>query len=198
MYSISETELILDCQEGSNASFAELVDKYRDTVFSTVFYIVGNLHDAEDIAQETFIAAYRAIRTFDANRRFAPWLMKIAANRAIDHMRRNSAPAGGLDSLEAISDGDPVTLDQNAADPLEAAEVSELHRLIEKCISKLPPKYSAVMTLCYFQELCYDEIADALEIPVGTVKTCLHRGRKILMAAMARMLGEPTGPRASN
>ena len=96
--------------------------------------------------------------------------------------------------MEAISNGNPVTPDQNAADPLEAAEVSELHRLIEKCISRLPPNYSAVMALYYFQELCYDEIADALGIPVGTVKTCLHRGRKILMAAMARMLGEPIGP----
>ena len=184
MHQIPDIEFIKDCQLGKKSSFRELVERHKDRVYTTVSRIVGNVHDAEDIAQETFIAAYKSIGSFDLSKRFAPWLMKIATNLSIDHLRQTKPRSVPLDSLEA-------TEIQLSEDPLESAEASELHHLTEQVIAQLPPKYRAAITLYYTEELTYKEVADALEIPVGTVKTYLHRGREILKKRLRNVLCEP-------
>lgn len=183
MNHISDIEFITDCQSGKTSSFRVLVDRYKDRIYSIVFRIVENAHDAEDIAQETFIAAYRSIESFDLDRKFAPWLMKIATNLSIDHLRRKKPQNVPLDSLEAVES-------QSSKNPLEAVEASELHQLTEQAIRQLPIKYRAAVALYYTEELTYDEIADALKVPIGTVKTHLHRGREILKKRLKNILCE--------
>jgi len=181
-----DREFIRDCQLGKASSFRTLVDRYKDRVYTAVYRIVGNAHDAEDIAQETFIAAYRSIRSFDLSKRFSPWLMKIAANMSIDYLRRRQPQSVPLDSPEAAE----LQLSEN---PLEAVEASELNQLVADIIDQLPPKYRAAIALYYTEELTYSEIADALEIPMGTVKTYLHRGREILRKHLKNVLCESVG-----
>lgn len=190
MNQASETELISNCQRGEKSSFRTLVDRYKDKVYNTAFRIVGNAHDAEDIAQEAFIAAYTSIGSFDISRKFAPWLLKIATNLSIDYLRRKQSPTVPLDSLEAAVEDASSLIEHSNADLLQAAETSELYQLAEQLISCLPPKYRAAMTLYYTEDLTYGEIADALDIPMGTVKTYLHRGREILKTQLQRVLTE--------
>lgn len=181
MSQIQDVDLIRDCQLGKKSSFGELVDRYKNRVYTSVFRMVRNSHDAEDIAQETFIAAYRAIGNFDLSKKFAPWLMKIATNLSIDHLRRKGQQIIPLDSAEEVE------LQINES-PLESAEVSELNDLTEQVIAELPPRYRAAITLYYADRLKYDEVADALDIPIGTVKTYLHRGREIMKKRLSNVL----------
>ncbi len=186
MNQVSDKEFIRDCQLGKTSSFRVLVDRYKDRVYTTVFRIVGNVHDAEDVAQEAFVAAYKSIGSFDLSKKFSPWLMKIATNMSIDYLRRRQPQSVPLDSPEAAE----LQLIEN---PLEAAEASELHELAEDVIAQLPPKYRAAITLYYTEEFTYGEVAEALEIPVGTVKTYLHRGREILRKQLKGVLHESVG-----
>jgi RNA polymerase sigma-70 factor (ECF subfamily) len=177
---MKEKELIRRCQQGESSDFRALVDLYKDRVYNTIFRIVGNAHDAEDIAQEAFISAYRSIGSFDINRKFAPWLLKIAANLSIDHIRKRRIQSVPLDTLEETLDYDIGSASYNEPDPLGMAEASELSQLVEQGLTKLPPNYRAAMTLYYTEELTYSEVAHVLDIPIGTVKTYLHRGREML------------------
>jgi len=179
----SDREFIKDCQLGKTPSFRILVDRYKDRVYTAIFRIVGNAHDAEDIAQEVFIAAFKSIKSFDLSKKFSPWLMKIATNMSIDYLRRRRPQSIPLDSPEVAE----LQLSEN---PLEAAEASELHQLTENVINQLPPIYRAVIILYYTEEFTYSEIADTLEIPIGTVKTYLHRARGILRKHLNNILYE--------
>ena len=184
MVQISDTELIRECQQGKKSSFSTLVDRYKDRVYTIVLRIVGNVHDAEDIAQEAFISAYTSIGTFDLNRKFAPWLLKIATNLSIDHIRRKQPKTVPLGSLEGTLGG----FTSSGSDPLKVAEESELGRLLEQLIAQLPPGYRAAITLYYTEELTYGEIASALDIPIGTVKTYLYRARTELRERLKSIL----------
>ncbi len=189
MDQLSDMELIRDCQRGEKPSFKALVDRYKDRAYSTAFRIVGNTHDAEDVAQEAFIAVYRSIRSFDLNRKFAPWLLKIVTNLSIDHLRRKRPQTVSWDSVDvAAEDSDRF---MNGIDPQKAAETSELCHLVEQLVIQLPPKYRAAVTLYYTEELTYNEVADAMDIPVGTVKTYLHRGKEMLKKRLKGVLQEP-------
>jgi RNA polymerase sigma-70 factor (ECF subfamily) len=190
MVQISDTELIIECQQGKKSSFSALVDRYKDRVYTTVLRIVGNVHDAEEIAQEAFISAYTSIGTFDLNRKFAPWLLKIATNLSIDHIRRKQPKTVPLDSLED-SLGDLASPSRySGSDPLKVAEESELGQLMEQLIAQLPPGYRAAITLYYSEGLTYGEIASALDIPIGTVKTYLYRARTALKERLKSIFRE--------
>jgi len=183
MNQVSDVEMIRNCQRGDVSGFRTLVDRYKDRVYTTSLRIVGNVQDAEDIAQEAFIAAYKSIGSFDINRKFMPWLLKIATNLSIDHLRRKQPKAVPLDSPE-------VAEIQWNEYPLEIAETSELCQLTEQLVTQLPAKYRAAVSLYYTEELTYSEVADALDIPVGTVKTYLHRSREMLKKRLRVVLSE--------
>lgn len=184
MNQISDAKLISKCQRGDKPSFGILVDRYKDKVYNTVLRMVGNSHDAEDISQEAFISSYKAINKFDVNRDFSPWLLKIAINLSIDHLRQKHPQNIPLDFAEF----DPDL--SYTGDQLDTLELSELHDILEDLILQLPYKYRAVVTLYYIEEHTYLEIADILEIPIGTVKTYLHRGREMLKLQMKSVLTE--------
>ncbi len=180
MSQIPDKELIRKCQQGNKASFGILVGRYKDNVYNTVFRTLGNQHDAEDIAQEAFISAYKAIGKFDPERAFMPWLLKIAVNLSIDYLRRKQMQTVSLDSIEMQSSGNLDPVKNKLHSNSDGVEELELQQTVEQLLSVLPPKYRAVIVLYYTEGLKYNEIAQTLDIPVGTVKTYLHRGRYIL------------------
>lgn len=143
--------------------------------------MLGNVHEAEDIAQEAFIRAYVNIDSFDINRKFSTWLYRIATNLTIDRIRKKK-PDYYLDAEVAGTEG--LTMySQIAADgvlPEDAVLSLELSDTIQKKILKLPDKYRTVIVLKYIDELSLIEIGEILNIPVGTVKTRIHRGREAL------------------
>ncbi|XXM71598.1 RNA polymerase sigma factor SigW [Lysinibacillus sphaericus] len=167
--------------KGDQSAFAELVELYRDKVFQICFRMLGNRHEAEDIAQEAFIRAYVNIETFNQKRKFSTWLFRIATNLCIDRIRKKK-PDYYLDAEVAGTDG--LTMySQVAADvqmPEDEVENMELQETIQKEISKLPEKYRSVIVLKYIEELPLQEISEILDMPLGTVKTRVHRGREAL------------------
>ncbi|MBH9968623.1 RNA polymerase sigma factor SigW [Rossellomorea oryzaecorticis] len=167
--------------KGDQSAFSELVELYKDKVFQICFRMLGNRHEAEDIAQEAFIRAYVNIETFNQKRKFSTWLFRIATNLCIDRIRKKK-PDYYLDAEVAGTDG--LTMySQVAADvqmPEDEVENMELQETIQKEISKLPEKYRSVIVLKYIEELPLQEISEILDMPLGTVKTRVHRGREAL------------------
>jgi RNA polymerase sigma-70 factor, ECF subfamily len=167
--------------KGDQSAFAELVELYKDKVFQICYRMLGNRHEAEDIAQEAFIRAYVNIETFNQKRKFSTWLFRIATNLCIDRIRKKK-PDYYLDAEVAGTEG--LTMySQVAADvpmPEDEVENMELQETIQKEISKLPEKYRSVIVLKYIEELPLQEISEILDMPLGTVKTRVHRGREAL------------------
>ncbi|MGG3102023.1 RNA polymerase sigma factor SigW [Bacillus velezensis] len=172
---------IKQVKKGDQNAFAEIVDLYKDKIYQLCYRMLGNVHEAEDIAQEAFIRAYVNIDIFDINRKFSTWLYRIATNLTIDRIRKKK-PDYYLDAEVAGAEG--LTMySQIAADgvlPEDAVLSLELSDTIQKKILKLPDKYRTVIVLKYIDELSLIEIGEILNIPVGTVKTRIHRGREAL------------------
>ncbi|WP_099354659.1 RNA polymerase sigma factor SigW [Fredinandcohnia onubensis] len=172
---------IRQLKNGDQNAFAEIVEFYKDKVFQICYRMLGNRHEAEDIAQEAFIRAYVNIHSYDLNKKFSTWLYRIATNLSIDRIRKKK-PDYYLDAELAGSDG--LTMySQVAADvtlPEDELETLELQELIQAEILKLPDKYRSVIVLKYIEEFSLKEIGEILDLPVGTVKTRIHRGREAL------------------
>lgn len=172
---------IKQIKKGDQDAFGEIVEIFKDKIYQLVYRMVGNAHEAEDVAQEAFIRAYININSYDTNRKFSTWLYRIATNLTIDRIRKKK-PDYYLDAEVAGTDG--LTMySQVAADialPEEEVVSMELQNEIQRQILKLPDKYRSVIVLKYIDELSLIEISEILEIPVGTVKTRIHRGREAL------------------
>jgi RNA polymerase sigma-70 factor, ECF subfamily len=174
--------------KGDQDAFAEVIELYKDKVFQICFRMLGNRHEAEDIAQEAFIRAYVNIHTFNQKRKFSTWLYRIATNLCIDRIRKKK-PDYYLDAEVTGTDG--LTMySQIAADgqlPEEEVEEMELQAEIQRQILKLPDKYRSVIVLKYIDELSLQEISEILDLPLGTVKTRIHRGREALRKQLRNM-----------
>ncbi|AGK51939.1 MAG: polymerase sigma factor SigW [Bacillus sp. (in: firmicutes)] len=167
--------------KGDQNAFGEIVEIYKDKVFHLCFRMLGNRHEAEDIAQEAFIRAYVNISSFNIKLKFSTWLYRIATNLCIDRLRKKKpdyyldAEVSGTEGLTMYSQ-----IPADTALPEEELETLEVQDQIQKEISKLPDKYRAVIILKYIEELSLNEISEILELPLGTVKTRIHRGREAL------------------
>lgn len=172
---------IKQVKKGDQAAYSDVVDFYQNKIFQHCYRMLGNMHEAEDIAQEAFIRAYVNIDTFDERRKFSTWLYRIATNLTIDRIRKRKpdyyldAEVKGTDGLDMYSQ-----ISTDGASPSEEVESIELQRYIHNEISQLPPKYRSIITLRYLEEFSLKEISEILDIPLGTVKTRLHRGREAL------------------
>jgi RNA polymerase sigma-70 factor (ECF subfamily) len=167
--------------KGDQNAYGEIVEIYKDKVFHLCYRMLGNRHEAEDMAQEAFIRAYINIASFNINLKFSTWLYRIATNLCIDRIRKKK-PDFYLDAEVSGTDG--LTMySQIPADtslPEEDVENLELQETIQKEISRLPEKYRSVIVLKYIEELSLNEISEILDMPLGTVKTRIHRGREAL------------------
>ncbi len=190
----SDEALAAAASRGSNEAFRELVERYQRPVYSLLVRIVRRPESAEDLAQETFLKAFRALGRFDPSRKFSSWLFKIAHNAALDELRRQGGEMLSLDA-PAGPDEAPMELpaDPAAENPLERLSSREAGRALERAVARLRPQYREVLLLRFAQDLSYDEIAEVLGIPLGTVKIHLFRARAELARAMR---GEGWDPEA--
>lgn len=172
---------IKQVRKGDQNAFGEIVELYKDKVFQLCFRMLGNSHEAEDISQEAFIRAYINIERYNIDRKFSTWLYRIAANLCIDRIRKKK-PDYYLDAEVAGTEGLTLYSQIPASQLAPDEEVSkiELQEIIQNEILKLPEKYRAVIVLKYIEELPLLEISKILDLPIGTVKTRIHRGREAL------------------
>ncbi len=170
---------------GDRKAFASLVDLHRRSVYGLAFRLLREPEEARDAAQETFVRAWGAIGTYDAAQPFAPWILRIARNHALDQLRRR-VPAGRQVALDAEpEDGAPVTElagDGPGADAL--LESAQTRAALEAAVAALPVNYREVIQLFHVEQLSYKEIAETLDVPMGTVMTWLFRARGKLRAAL--------------
>jgi RNA polymerase sigma-70 factor (ECF subfamily) len=170
---------------GDRPSFARLVDLHRRSVYGLAFRLLRDPEEARDAAQETFVRAWGAISTYDAAQPFGPWILRIARNHTLDLLRRR-VPAGRQVALDAApEDGAPATElagDGPAADTL--LEQAQARATLEAAVAALPANYREVIQLFHVEQLSYKEIAETLDVPMGTVMTWLHRARGKLRATL--------------
>ena len=166
-------------QRGDQDAFAELVQLHQRAVFNVAYRFFGNPHDAEDAAQETFLRAWRFFARFDADKLIGPWLKRIAVNVCLNQLetRRPGLP---LDE-DGLQPPDPNP------GPESVAVRRDSESRIRAALSGLPPRYRAAIELRHFQELSYEEIAEALARPLSDVKSDLFRARKILAERLKDM-----------
>jgi RNA polymerase sigma-70 factor, ECF subfamily len=167
--------------KGDQDAFAEIVEIYSNSIYQLGYRMLGNRHEAEDIAQEAFIRAYVNIKSFNQDLKFSTWLFRIATNLCIDRIRKKK-PDYYLDAEVAGTDGLTMYSQLASNSPLPETELEslELQDSVQKEILKLPEKYRSVIVLKYIEELSLNEISEILDLPLGTVKTRIHRGREAL------------------
>ena len=197
----TDAQLVARALAGSQEAFRELVVRFERPVYSLIVRMVQDPGTAEDLAQEAFVKAYRSLHTYDASRKLSSWLFKIAHNTTIDHLRRHVPDTV---SLEAPQDDEgrgglaAVLSDDSVENPAAAAERRDMARSLERAISGLRPEYREAVVLFYLEGATYQEICDVTGLPLGTVKTNLHRARKELAAEMSALgwgaeTGSPAG-----
>lgn len=179
---LDDRSLAVRAAQGQDGAFREIVRRYERPVFSLILRMVRDHALAEDLAQETFLKAFRGLSTFNPSYKFSNWIFKIANNLVIDHLRRRKLDTRSIDgAAEAHSDHDrartSIVLEDPGERPDDYVEHRELGSQIEWAIGQLRPEYRSAILLRHVEGLSYEEIADTLQLPLGTVKTYIHRAR---------------------
>jgi RNA polymerase sigma-70 factor (ECF subfamily) len=182
--------------EGNQKAYAELLDRYRDSIYFLLLKMVNNKSDAEDLTIEAFGKAFKNIHQYTPNFAFSTWLFKIATNNCIDFIRKRKANTISIDhgseDSEGISSSPAASLPSSSLDPEESLIKEQNVKLIQSLVSKLKPRYRKLIELRYFKEYSYEEIAEELELPLGTVKAQLFRARELLFNILMKNSQKPT------
>lgn len=189
-----EASLISRTRAGDTAAFAELVRTYQDRVYGLCFRMCRNRSDAEDLAQEAFVRAYNSLDKFDGRARFYTWLFRIAVNVSISERRRSArrpmklaTDLAGSGGHEGGADGTLGHQADDGASVEDRAMLNEQTQAVLAALADLDEEQRCIVTLRDMQSLGYDEIAEVMNIPIGTVKSRLHRARLALRRRLAPM-----------
>ena len=176
---LTDAELTDRVRAGETRLFAELVQRYQDPVFAMALRFVGSPGDAEDVAQEAFLRAYRGLERFKGDAKFSTWLYRITWNLCADWKRKHGGPRKQAAALDEAGDFADARVDLEA-DLLDGEERERVRRALEG----LNERYRSVVTLLYYEKMSYDQIAAVLGVPLKTVETRLYRARKMLRVAL--------------
>jgi RNA polymerase sigma-70 factor, ECF subfamily len=188
----TDQEIVVLARAGEEAAYRELIRRYERPLFSLLYRMVRDRELAEDLAQETFIKALNAIESYRPEYKFSSWIFKIANNAAIDHLRRRELDTLSLEGSphaetpEAV-EATALQIGDRQESPLDAVEARELGGQIEQAIAQLRPEYRSCILLRHVEGRAYEEIAEILSLPLGTVKTYIHRARNELRQALAHL-----------
>lgn len=185
----AESALARRAAAGDEAAFEDLVAKYSRPILDYCRRLVGNVAVAEDLAQETFVKFYLALPTFDPSKAVSPFLYRIAHNHCLDWLRKKKVPTvplvwrdeDGAGFREA--DAPDLTLA-----PDELVERAEVREAVDEALASLPPTYRGALIMRHREGMSYEEIAEVLELPLGTVKARIHRGREKLQQKLAKFV----------
>jgi RNA polymerase sigma-70 factor (ECF subfamily) len=170
-------------QRGETEAFAVLVERHQKNIFNLLYRMLGDYDDAAEVSQEAFLSAYRSIKSFRGDASFSTWLYRIAVNHA--NTRRKTVAllhqrAARMESLEPARDG--------ASDPADALERKEMRERVQAALNGLDAEDATIILLRDLQDVPYEAVADILDVPIGTVKSRLHRARRALKARLAPYL----------
>jgi len=196
----SDAALVRRCRAGDAEAFDTLVRRYQRQTVNLAYRLLGDLDAAHDVAQEAFVCAYRALGKFRGAARFSTWLYRIVYNLCLDELnrRRRRSAEHSLDNFYAADDSPMLDVPDPNPDPAEEVAVRLLQREIRRAVARLSPTHRAVLVMYDLQGLSYEEIAEVLRCPLGTVKSRLSRARLALRAELAGKLEQfaPRGGRS--
>jgi RNA polymerase sigma-70 factor (ECF subfamily) len=189
---LSDQEVVARAREGREAAYRELIGRYERPVFSLIYRLVRDREQAEDLAQETFIKVLNALDRYDPSYKFSSWIFKIAHNTALDQLRRKEPEVLSLDGSPHARDASEVSATTLTAvatdeDPEAYTASREVGREIEAAIATLRAEYRTAILLWHVEGRPYEEIAQIMGVPLGTVKTYIHRGRNELRQRLAHL-----------
>ncbi len=187
---LTDEQVIAHVRRGESRKYALLVERHKDRAFSLALRLSGSREDAEEIVQDAFLRAYRSLNLFRGEARFGTWLYRIVYNLSITRISRTKA---WLEYRDLSDDHTVHAAGQDVDQPsiVDIVEESELHAAVMLEIAALPPLFRSAVTLFYIDDLTYEEVSDIMEIPLGTVKTYLFRGRNLLRKRIdERLKGE--------
>lgn len=175
-----ERDLVRRCLAREERAYRELIRQYQTPVVNLAWRITGNPEDAAEVGQETFIRVLRSLHTYDPERPLKTWLFKIAANLALDAIRRRKRRPVSIQDLFDEDEGPLLEAVEPGPGPDAGLRAGQSAERFDELVREMPDHYQAILFLRYREDLAYEEIADALGIPLGTVKVRLHRAHEIL------------------
>lgn len=179
-------------ENGDQKAYAELMGRYRDSVYYMLLKMVNNKDDAEDLTVEAFGKAFKRLSQYTPNFAFSTWLFRIATNNCIDFIRRKRKNTFSLDRPIEDEEGGEMVVDirSDTMDPEEHIMKKQKIMMLHDLVDKLKPRYRTLIEMRYFQELSYEEIAQELDLPLGTVKAQLFRAREFLFNVLKNTQGK--------
>lgn len=199
--SASDQDVIALARQGREDAYRQLLNRYQRVVFGLIRRLVRHAELAEELTQDTFTKAFSALDGFRPGHKFSPWILRIANNTAVEHLRQKQLETVALEITPESTPSGPVRVRAiRSATPLTPTptpgDLLQLRPALEKAIRHLRSKDRRCVRLRYLEERSYDDIAEIMNLPLGSVKTCLHRARKELNALLAplRDLSRPITP----
>ncbi len=187
----SDEELVAAILEGDELLYAEIVRRYQGRLVNFLFRLLRNMDDAHDLGQEVFLKVYQALDRFDPKYKFSTWLFRVGQNAAIDKIRKRRLKLVSM-HRPANESGGARDWDFASHDPSPYGDLRNLERgkAIQQMVADLPAEYRELIELRHFGDLSYDEIAELKQMPLGTVKNKLFRGRQMLKQKLADYVGD--------
>jgi RNA polymerase sigma-70 factor (ECF subfamily) len=190
----TDEQLVRKSQEDDERAFGELVSRYESKVYSLALKMLRNPEDAEDVLQDTFLRAYRGIKSFKGNSTFSTWIYRITANSALMRLRKRQLPTVSIDDADEREA--PINIADWAPGPVEQMLNQETQAAMTEAIDALPPEFRQVFVLRDIEELSNAEVAEILDLSVAAVKSRLHRARLKVRNRLATYFTEPRTRRA--
>ena len=189
----TDPELVAFCKRGDERAAAEILRRFERPVFSLIYRMVRDRELAEDLAQEGFVRAFNNLERYVPTYKFSSWLFKVAYNLTIDHLRKKQLDTVSIHGAPSAVTADQqqataITLEGKGERPDELLEASEIGAEIEVAIGTLRPEYRTAVILRHVEGRSYEEISEIMEIPLGTVKTYIHRARRELQTQLEHLL----------
>jgi RNA polymerase sigma factor (sigma-70 family) len=176
----NDFQLVLKAKEGSQKAFADLMQRYKDSIYFMSLKMVNNKEDAMDITVETFAKAFEKLDKYQPEYAFSTWLFRVATNNCIDFLRKKKLNTVSIDNMLDDDDDRPMQIKADTLNPEESSIKKQQSEELKLLVESLPPRYRNLLTLRYFDELSYEEIAQQLDLPLGTVKAQLFRAKYLL------------------
>ncbi len=176
----NDYQLVLKAREGNQKAYADLMQRYKDSIYFMSLKMVNNREDAMDITVETFAKAFEKLDKYQPDYAFSTWLFRVATNNCIDFLRKKKLNTVSINQINDEEDERPLQIKADTLNPEESSIKKQQSEELKVLIESLPPRYRNLLTLRYFDELSYEEIAQQLDLPLGTVKAQLFRAKYLL------------------
>ncbi|MDF3076420.1 MAG: sigma-70 family polymerase sigma factor [Sphingobacteriaceae bacterium] len=179
--------LVMRAKEGDQKAYAELMQRYKDSIYFMALKMVNNKDNAMDLTVETFGKAFENIEKYKPDFAFSTWLYRIATNNCIDFIRKKKLNLVSINGLvDEEGDDMPLQIKSDTLNPEENSIKKQQNEQIKLIVDKLPSRYKKLIVLRYYEELSYEEIAQQLDLPLGTIKAQLFRARDLLSNIMSK------------